>query len=87
MNVKPRTVGPEKVFCEVCLTHLLRTDALSVESAAGMAYFCGAECYEKWHARMLPPPPEEAQEGSGRSPSRDERLKKAARRDHKGDAG
>lgn len=84
-----KPLAPEKVFCEVCLTHLRKTDALCVESANGEAYFCGAECYEKWHARWQPPqsPVEEAQEGTGRSASRDERLKKAAGRDGRGDPG
>lgn len=50
------------------------------ETRDGTVYFCGARCYERWHAANPPPPaPPDIQEGAGRSRSRDDRLKRAIR--------
>lgn len=73
---------PQKVFCEVCLKTVPRVDALSSEGRDYVAYFCGAGCYDRWHRQRPPlagPGSRDAQEGAGRSISRDERVKRATK--------
>ena len=70
------------VFCEVCVKEVPRERALVSETHGHTAYFCSAECYDKWAAqppREPEPPAAEAQLGHGRSRSRDDRLKRAER--------
>ncbi len=67
---------PQKVFCDVCFKRVPKSDALIVDERDAVVHFCGAECYQKWHARRSTPAAAETQEGAGRSPSRDDRLKK-----------
>jgi hypothetical protein len=72
---------PQRVFCEACLKCVPRADALSAEGRDYVAYFCGANCYDRWHRQRPPlaaPGPRDVQEGAGRSISRDERVKHAA---------
>ena len=73
---------PQRVFCEVCLKTVSRIDALSAEARDHVAYFCGRDCYDRWHRRRPPlaaPGERDLQEGAGRSISRDERVKRAAK--------
>ena len=79
---KAKSIDPQSVFCEVCARPVPKSEALPAEGVEYTAYFCGAGCYERWQGERAPaPPPHEAQEGAGRSQSRDERLKRAIRRD------
>jgi hypothetical protein len=80
MITKPRSADPQSVFCEVCLKRVPKADALMEEGRDFTAHFCSNTCYERWRGQRAPsPPPHEVQEGAGRSISRDERVKRAAR--------
>jgi len=70
---------PQSAFCEVCLKPVPKSEALVSEGKDYVAYFCSADCYGRWESRRAPQPPYEGQEGSGRSISRDERVKRAAK--------
>lgn len=37
------------VACEICLTEVPISGARSAEISDYVAYFCGVECYDKWH--------------------------------------
>ncbi len=72
---------PQRVFCDVCFKRVAKSDALIVEERDAVVHFCGAECYRKWHARRAASPAtSEPQESTGRSPSRDDRMKKLGHR-------
>ena len=87
MTTRLKAPAPERVFCEVCLKDIPRSEAAMSEARDYVAFFCGLECYEKWAKdRAAAPPPESAaalrpepelQVGHGRSKLRDERLKRA----------
>lgn len=76
----------ERVFCEVCLKEVPKSEAAMAEARDYVAYFCGLDCYQKWMDQRSPeappkpaaPAPEEAeiQLGHGRSKGADERLKR-----------
>ena len=71
---------PQGVFCEACLKLVPRSEALSAEGRDYVAYFCGRDCYDRWHRQRPPlaePGARDIQEGAGRSISRDERVKRA----------
>ena len=70
---------PQSAFCEVCLKPVPRSQALLSEGKDYVAFFCSAGCYDRWHGERAPGTPPEAQEGTGRSISRDERMKHAAK--------
>lgn len=71
---------PQSVFCEVCLKRVAKSEAVTDEARDHTAWFCSAACYESWRGERRPAPPaHEVQEGLGRSISRDERMKKAAK--------
>ena len=81
-------VAPERVFCEVCLKEVPKSEAAMAEARDYVAYFCGLECYEKWMGQRseatappkpVPPAPEEPeiQLGHGRSKIADERVNTA----------
>jgi len=36
------------IECEVCLTEIPKSGALSEETSDYVMYFCGLECYDKW---------------------------------------
>lgn len=73
-------MDPQSVFCDVCLKRVPKSDALTDEAPDHVAYFCSATCYERWRGERRPASaPHEVQEGAGRSISRDERIKHAAR--------
>jgi hypothetical protein len=46
-----------------------------------VAYFCSNTCYERWQGPRAPQAPSapDIQEGTGRSKSRDERVKRAVK--------
>lgn len=83
---KARSADPQSVFCEVCMKRVPLAEALVAEGRDFTAYFCSNTCYEGWRGKRAPaPPPHELQEGAGRSISRDERVKRATRRDPRRD--
>jgi len=80
MTKEAKPIDPQSVFCEVCLKRVPKAEALTDEASDHTAYFCSATCYEGWQGERSPaPPPHEVQEGVGRSISRDERMKRAAK--------
>lgn len=75
-----KPLDPQSAFCEVCLKRVPMSEALVSEMRDGVAYFCSAGCYERWHGKHPPEPaPRALQEGAGRSKSRDERVKHVVR--------
>jgi hypothetical protein len=77
MRKETRPIDPQSAFCEVCLKRVAKSEALVDEGRDGTVHFCGAGCYERWQGpRAGAPAAGEAQEGAGRSKSRDERLKR-----------
>jgi len=84
---KARSADPQSVFCEVCMKRVPLAEALIAEGRDFTAHFCSNTCYERWRGQRAPaPPPHELQEGAGRSISRDERVKRATRRQPRRDA-
>jgi hypothetical protein len=82
MTKETRPTDPQQVFCEACLKLVPRSGALSAEARDYVAYFCGRDCYDRWHRQRPPlaaPGTREFQEGAGRSISRDERVKHSTR--------
>jgi len=73
----------ERVFCEICLRDVLKSEASLCETRDHVIYLCGADCYEKWMSANRPAtyapsgPEPEIQTGHGRSTARDDRLKHA----------
>jgi len=53
MKAKPKS-APD-VFCEVCLKHVPRIDALMDQTPGHAAYFCSARCYQRWSAQRKAP--------------------------------
>ena len=73
---------PQKVFCEVCSKPVAKAEAVVSEGTDHVAYFCSNTCHDQWRG---PRAAEAAsslgiQEGTGRAPSRDERMKRQLRR-------
>lgn len=80
MSKETKPADPQSVFCEVCLKRVPKSEALVDEGRDSVAYFCGSACYERWAGpRAASGVPSDVQEGAGRSPSRDDRLKHAAK--------
>ncbi|MEW5904999.1 MAG: DUF3330 domain-containing protein [Pseudomonadota bacterium] len=42
---------PERVTCEVCLKEVPLSAAVHFEAQDYVVYFCGLECYVRWHDR------------------------------------
>ena len=78
MKKESKSVDPQSVFCEVCMKLVPKSEALMTEARDHVAYFCGLDCYDRWHGERAPEPaPHEVQEGSGGlSKSRDDRVKR-----------
>jgi hypothetical protein len=82
MSKKAKSADPQSVFCEVCAKPVAMSQAVVSEGRDHTAYFCSAGCYERWQGERAPaPPPHEVQEGASLSRSRDDRVKRAIRRD------
>ncbi len=88
----------ERVFCEVCLKEVPKSEAAMAEARDYVAYFCGLDCYQKWmdqrSAEEAPPKPAaptpeepEIQVGHGRSKGGNDRLKRIAKRHTQRDVG
>lgn len=48
----------ENVACDVCLTEIPESVAMSSEANEYTQYFCGIECYEKWREKEKAHPEE-----------------------------
>lgn len=44
----PTSEELDKVACDVCLTEIPKSVAVSSEADEYTQYFCGTECYTKW---------------------------------------
>ena len=71
----------ERVFCEVCLKEIPKSEAAMAEARDYVAYFCGLDCYEKWTSQRseetappkpAPPAPERLKRVLKQHPQRDE---------------
>jgi hypothetical protein len=52
---------PERVSCETCLKEIPKSEAAMAEARDYVAYFCGADCYQRWIAqRSAEPAPKPA---------------------------
>ncbi len=51
MTDKPVPQEPEMVACEVCLTEIPTSVAISQEADDYAQHFCGIECYSQWKAK------------------------------------
>ena len=82
MTKPSKPVDPQSAFCEVCLKRIAISEALTRQMGDNtVAYFCSNACYDRWHGEAAPRLPGDTQEGLGRSISRDERMKRAIKRD------
>jgi len=54
MTDKPTPKEPEYVSCEVCLTEIPDSVAMSSEGDEYAQHFCGIECYDKWRENDTP---------------------------------
>lgn len=48
-ELKNNSTDANKVSCDVCLKEIPKSEAKVEEAADYVAYFCGLECYDKWH--------------------------------------
>ena len=48
MTEKPIPKEPDNVTCDVCLTEIPESVAMSSEADEYTQHFCGIECYKKW---------------------------------------
>ena len=83
MRKRTQSADPQSVFCEVCAKRVPKAEALVNEGRDTTAYFCSNTCYERWRGPRAAQAPSSlvVQEGAGRSRSRDDRIKRAVKRD------
>ena len=48
MTNKPTPKEPKNVTCDVCLTEIPESVAMSSEGDEYTQHYCGIECYDKW---------------------------------------
>ena len=48
MTEKPTPKEPKNVKCDVCLTEIPESVAMSSEGDEYTQHYCGIECYDKW---------------------------------------
>jgi len=53
MTEKPTPKLPEYITCEVCLSEIPESVAMSSEADEYTQYFCGIECYNIWREGEL----------------------------------
>jgi hypothetical protein len=53
---KPIPKEPKNVSCDVCLTEIPESVAMSSEGDEYTQHFCGIECYDKWRDSEEPSP-------------------------------
>jgi hypothetical protein len=51
MTNKPTPKEPENVSCDVCLTEIPESVAMSGEGDEYTQHYCGIECYDKWREK------------------------------------
>ena len=51
MTNKPIPKEPENVSCDVCLTEIPDSVAMSGEGDEYTQHYCGIECYDKWREK------------------------------------
>ena len=51
MTNKPIPKEPENVSCDVCLTEIPESVAMSSEGDEYTQHFCGIACYDKWREK------------------------------------
>jgi hypothetical protein len=49
MTDKKNTTNEELVSCKECLKEIPRSAAKVDEASDYFAYFCGLDCFDKWH--------------------------------------
>ena len=49
MTEPEKPVVLEKIACETCLKEVPESEAKVDEASDYVLYFCGLDCYEKWH--------------------------------------
>lgn len=54
MAEKPVPTEPGLVTCDVCLTEIPKSVAVSQEADEYAQHFCGLDCYSKWKSQELP---------------------------------
>ena len=42
----------QTVACELCLKEVPASEAVVPEAGDYVAYFCGLDCYQRWHAKL-----------------------------------
>ena len=82
MSRRKSGADPQSVFCEVCAKPVPKAEAVVSEGADHVSYFCSNPCYDRWQGPRAATPATSAgvQEGTGRSRSRDERVKRMVKR-------
>lgn len=50
MTEKLTPKEPDNVACEICLTEIPESVAMSSEADEYTHHFCGTECYKQWRA-------------------------------------
>ncbi len=48
MTEDEKSVGNDKIKCEVCLKEIPRSEATVDEASDYVMYFCGLDCFDKW---------------------------------------
>lgn len=53
-TTEARKAGTSKpVACSVCMKEVPQSEAKSAEAADYVRYFCGLDCYDRWHHDAL----------------------------------
>ena len=55
MTNKPVPKEPDNVSCDVCLTEIPESVAMSSEADEYTHHFCGVECYDQWRGKEKSP--------------------------------
>lgn len=59
LSKEPTSEGLDKVACDICLTEIPKSVAVSSEADEYTQYFCGTECYTKWRDKNDTTDPQE----------------------------
>ncbi len=72
--MKENTTNQEepRLSCEVCLKEIPESTAYTQEGEEYIRYFCGIDCYQKWHREKSADKPGERDSAA---PPRDENLR------------
>ncbi len=47
-----RAVVPQQLPCEVCVTEIPVSEAVSEEATDYVVYFCGLDCFDQWSKQV-----------------------------------